>query len=359
MTLPRTFFLLLAVTFLVSCESQNPEAKEKAAHHSTATVQLYPSPLFPRSDRFIANQSALLTSDPLIKSASKNCDLDPETLSSSLVIEQIPNTDLLTITVYHDDENQPKVIVQALLDTYRDHRKKIESTTTTAKLKTLDKEIATLKNLVEQRRKDIPIRASGIPHLDKNSKNPLGATEEQMFQTVRQKLADFKTQRDQITLSRGNLDDLSTENLVTYAAGLDLPENQVTHYYTQHREALETRRTLIAKGLAANHPDVIAIEEKAEGAMQYAKQEAVSLKEVLKTKLELINRQIERMSEMVKDREKNSADLNARDQKYNLAKEAYEDARKALQNSQTNQQTERSKLSSPARPLIIHGWEHE
>lgn len=363
----RILFPFLLLSFLLSsCDSSPPQTetdpKPKGAHHSTATLQLHPSPLFPSSDRFIANQIAILTSGPLIQAAAEKCNITPEALSSTLKIEQIPNTDLLTITAYHDDEKQPKANVKTLLDTYRAHRKKIKITAATGSLKALDQQIRRQSNIVQKNQKDIPIRAYGIPHFDGNHPSPLAATEEQMFQSARQKLADFETQRDQIEIQIKKLAEMPSDDLVTYASGLDLPENQVTYYFTQHREALKSKRELLASGRDEKDPDIIAIQEKADGAMQYAEKEATTLVAVLKTKLALINRQVERMNEMVKEREegpdKNSINYHL-DVKYNLAKATYEKSQAALQAMNIKQQEQRDTLSAPSQILTIHGWVHE
>ena len=176
-----------------------------------------------------------------------------------------------------------------------------------------------------------------------------------MYKRQRQRLADFKTERDQIEPTIKGFFDGSNEDLVNYAAGLELPENQVTYYFDQHREALQQKRALLAKGSKPTHHEVLAAEERAKSAMANATKETKALIPVLKTRLELINRQIERMKEILRDQEKNIPDPRViAHQKHELAKAAYEDSHATLRDLET-----RALLAQTQPPFIIHGWDHQ
>jgi succinoglycan biosynthesis transport protein ExoP len=334
MKLPLIFTSLIAAILFSSCDSSSPT-----------------------SQNFLANQIAILKTGSLIQAASLSAQIPADILSSSLEITPIKGTDLLSITAHHDDEALPKTIVQALLDAYQNHRNHLGAQA----IKPLDEELIKQSDIVQEKRKEMTvwIQSYGIPYFDGDNRSPLGASEQDMFRSARHKLADFQTQRDQIEIQIKELSKMTGDELVEYAAGLDLPENQVTYYFTQHREALEQKRTLLAQGLAANHPDVRAVEERAEGAMDYAKKEAVSLSAVLKTKLELINRQVERIEEMVEDRQEDTPNLSSKQNSYNTAKEAYEQARETLRNLKIQQQETRILLKQPRNLIIIHGWDHQ
>jgi len=144
------------------------------------------------------------------------------------------------------------------------------------------------------------------------------------------------------------------EELIRYAAGLDLPENQVTYYYTQHREALNQRIMMTAQGLGNQHPDIIAIGEKANGAMVNAQKEVQSLKTVLATKLELIKKQVDKMSTMVDTRKDDTVALSLKQNAYNQAKETYEQSRNMLREMKIKQQEARVLLKMPRDPITLH-----
>ena len=265
-------------------------------------------------------------------------------------------TDFIEITVRHAKPDDAKEIADAVSEAYMTRRKKSEVDRAERALEALDGELIAQSDLVQDNRKDLTvlIQQYGIPYFDGGHSNPLGATEQDMFRNARQRLADFETQRDQIKIQIKNLVEMSNEDLIRYAAGLDLPENQVTYYYTQHRESLEMRTTLIAQGLGARHPDIIAVEERAKGSLEYAQKEAVSLKAVLATKLELVNRQVDRMSEMVDARQDDTVDLSLKQHTYNQAKETYEQSRAMLREMKIKQQEARVLLKMPRDPITLH-----
>ena len=265
-------------------------------------------------------------------------------------------TDFIEITVRHAKPDDAKEIADAVSVAYMTRRKKNEVDRAERALEALDGELIAQSDLVQDNRKDLTvlIQQYGIPYFDGGNSNPLGATEESMFHGARRQLAAFETSRDQIKIQIKNLVDMPSEDLIRYAAGLDLPENQVTYYYTNHRASLEMRTTMIAQGLGAKHPDIIAVEERAKGAMAYAQKEAASLKAVLSTKLELINLQVERMSEMVTQRQDDTVELSLKQHTYNQAKEVYQQSRMLLREMKFKQTEARVLLKMPRDPITLH-----
>lgn len=274
------------------------------------------------------------------------------------VVQAMPmrGTDFIQITVRHAKPDDAKEIADSVSEAYMQLRKQREVNRAQSALDALDEELIAQSDMVQDYRKDLTvlIQQYGIPYFDGNNSNPMGTTEQDMFRSARHKLADFQTQRDQIEIQIKALVGMDNQELVEYAAGLDLPENQVTYYFTQYREAVEQRRTMIAQGLGANHPDITAIEERAQGAMEYSRKEAVSLKAVLRTKLELINRQVERMEEMVGDRQNDTVDLSLKQHSYTQAKETYEQSRAMLREMKIKQQEARVLLKMPRDPITLH-----
>ncbi|MFT6498379.1 MAG: capsular exopolysaccharide synthesis family protein [Akkermansiaceae bacterium] len=265
-------------------------------------------------------------------------------------------TDFIEITVRHAKPDDAKEIADAVSVAYMTRRKKNEVDRAERALEALDGELIAQSDLVQDNRKDLTvlIQQYGIPYFDGGNSNPLGATEESMFHSAKRQLAAFETSRDQIKIQIKNLVDMPSEDLIRYAAGLDLPENQVTYYYTNHRASLEMRTTMVAQGLGPKHPDMIAVEERAKGAMELARKEATSLKAVLSTKLELINLQVERMGENVIQRKDDTVELSLKQHTYNSAKEVYQQSRMLLREMKFKQTEARVLLKMPRDPITLH-----
>ena len=283
-------------------------------------------------------------------------DVVIENLKDIVQTDPRRGTDFIEITVRHAKPDDAKEIADAVSVAYMTRRKKNEVDRAERALAALDGELIAQSDLVQDNRKDLTvlIQQYGIPYFDGGNSNPLGATEESMFHGAKRQLAAFETSRDQIKIQIKNLVDMPSDDLIRYAAGLDLPENQVTYYYTNHRASLEMRTTMIAQGLGAKHPDIIAVEERAKGAMEYAQKEATSLKAVLSTKLELINLQVERMSEMVTQRQDDTVELSLKQHTYNQAKEVYQQSRMLLREMKFKQTEARVLLKMPRDPITLH-----
>ncbi len=306
----------------------------------------------------VAAETLKMAADKISLPTRWSMEMDDVIATLKGVVRASPmrGTDFIEIRVRHAKPDDAKEIADAVSEAYMSRRKATEVNRAQKSLDALDEELISQSDKVQDHRKDLTvlIQQYGIPYFDGNRSNPLGATEQDMFRNARQRLAEFETQRDQIEIQIKKLVEMDNQDLVAYAAGLDLPENQVTHYFTQYREALENRRTLIAQGLAERHPDIIAVEERAQGAMSYAQKEAVSLKAVLKTQLELINRQVERMREMVDDRQDDTVDLSLKQHTYTQAKETYEQSREMLREMKIKQQEARVLLKMPRDPITLH-----
>ncbi len=226
---------------------------------------------------------------------------------------------------------------------------KAEPVSREAMLAELDEELIAQSDRVQDHRKDLTVLTQqyGIPYFDGRKANPLGATEEDLFANSRQKLEEFRTQKKQIEGQLKELIAKGDDDLVTYAAGLDLPENQVTEQLSKYREALNEKRSLVGKGLSTKHPEVIEVEKRASGAIELARKEAVELKDVLKTKLQLVDRQVDRMEEFHDYRQGDTVDLSLRQHTYTQAKETYEQSREMLREMKVKQNEARYALGLP------------
>ena len=275
------------------------------------------------------------------------------------IVETTPRrgTDFIEINVRHASASDAKDIAESVAEAYILRRKKTEEDRAKKALKALDNEKRELSDLVQDYRKDLTvlIQQYGIPYFDGGSAgNRLGLSEQAMFQSARAKLANFETQADQIKIQIDKLVQLTSEELISYAAGLDLPQNQVTSYANQNRQAVDRMLDLSAQGLGRRHPDMVTMNQRAKGALEKAHEEVVSLKEVLKTKLDLVEKQVLKMREMVDDRKEDAITLSLKQTNYTQAKEQYEQARGMLREMKFKHSEATILLKMPRDPITLH-----
>jgi hypothetical protein len=146
----------------------------------------------------------------------------------------------------------------------------------------------------------------------------------------------------------------SAEEMISTAAALELPENQVSILYTQYLETLRESQKLAAQGLAEDHPSRVALTTQANELMGNAKKAVISLKEVLNTRLNLVDRQVERMKLTILNKKEISNDRTMRQHEYNSAKEEYEQSRDLLREMKIQQQEQRALLKRPRQAVTRH-----
>ena len=354
--------LVMAFSILtIGCgEKDSPSGK----HQVTAIIQIHPteSNFYTTTENFIANEIVSLSlGTNLTAAASKNNwkpkDINLDEVQKNLVVTQIPETDMARITLHSDDPDQAIKIINDIISSYIHQRKTTEEDRAKKALKALDNEKRELSDLVQDYRKDLTvlIQQYGIPYFDGGSAgNRLGLSEQAMFQSARAKLANFETQADQIKIQIDKLVQLTSEELISYAAGLDLPQNQVTSYANQNRQAVDRMLDLSAQGLGQKHPDMVTMNQRAKGALEKAHEEVVSLKEVLKTKLDLVEKQVLKMREMVDDRKEDAITLSLKQTNYTQAKEQYEQARGMLREMKFKHSEATILLKMPRDPITLH-----
>jgi hypothetical protein len=104
---------------------------------------------------------------------------------------------MASITLHSDDPDQAKDIIEALIESYLVTRKKNEENRAKKALNALDYERRLQSDLVQDYRKELTvlIQQYGIPYFDDGgSGNHLGLTEQAIYRSSREKLADLETE---------------------------------------------------------------------------------------------------------------------------------------------------------------------
>ncbi|MGJ8695441.1 MAG: GumC family protein [Verrucomicrobiaceae bacterium] len=274
------------------------------------------------------------------------------------IVQAVPRrgTDFIEISVRHANSEDAKDIAEAIADAYINRRNRTEHNRAKEALDALDEELQRHGDVVQEKRKALTvlIQQYGIPYFDGRSSSPVGLTEEEMYRRANSKLDQLEQDRNQLEIQIKRLVSTSPDDLIRTAAGLELPENQVSNLYNEYLKTKRNRESAIASGLGPNHPTVKSLDGIAINLMKDAEKEVTSLKEVLNTRLNLVDRQVERMREMVKVKKDDTVDLSMQQHQYNSAKEEYEQARDLLRAMKIQQQEQRVLLRMPRTPITLH-----
>ena len=364
-------FLGALLLITPSCDSPDSasadDAKKKpvAAHHSTATLEIQDARFLiinipqKTEENFIQTQIAIISANSVIEKAATESAIDAKVIRDALWIEPIKDTNLIELSAYHDDAATATRIAEAVVSAYISHLSSLNRQQAEDSLKALDDELALQGDLVQEHRKKLTvlIQQYGFPYSEVLSTSPIGTTEEEIYRKAQTKLDDLQEQRENLSLQIQKLLKGDDDDMVREAAGIDIPENMVTAYFSTYREACDRLASLQAEGLGPEHTNVQSMEQRAESSLEYAKAEVKTLKKVLETKLRLIDRQIEAMENMISSN-MNSRHLPSKLHNYTRAKEDYEQSREVYREMKVKQQEARILLKRPLTPVIIHGWSH-
>ncbi len=228
LTIKNLLVMALAILAVGGGDEDSPSGK----HQVTAVIQIHPTKpnFYTTNESFIANEIATINENFIaneIASLSlgvnltaaalignwKSQDIDPNNIQKNLVVTRISGTDMASITLHSDDPDQAKNIIEALIASYLVTRKKNEEDRAQKALDALEREQRIQRDLVRDFRKEliVLIQQYGIPYFDDGgSGNHLGLTEQAMFRSSREKLADLGTE---LTLLRAENEALERDEV--------------------------------------------------------------------------------------------------------------------------------------------------
>jgi len=251
----------MLLSLVLAAAPLNAGDKATGTHQSTTVIQIHEtvSPLefdIVPSKNFFRNQVATLTTGSVLDRAASDSKIDADKIKKSLSIKIIEGTDLVRITSTSSKADEPKKILNALTEAYVSVRSEGEQKKIAPLLKTMEIEVQRQQDRVQDHRKELTvlIQQYGIPVFDKKP-SPSRQSEEVRYH---EKLDQLAQSRDQLKIQIRKLIETSNKDLIRTAAGLKFPDNRVTGYYTDYRNAEERVSVLFASGLGKKHPEIVA-----------------------------------------------------------------------------------------------------
>ena len=309
-------------------------------------------------EAIIAPQTLSEAADALGLPARWEMDMDDVVKTLKQIVFAMPKrgTDYIEIRVRHANAEDACDISESISSAYISRRNRTEKNRAESALRTLDDELQRHGDLVQEKRTSLTIliQQYGIPYFDGRSASPVGLTEEEMLRRATSKLDTLEQNRDQLEIQIKKLIGIDDEDLIRTAAGLELPENQVSVLYNQYEKMVRDRRSVIANGLGEMHPTVKGMDQTIKDLMADARKAVVTLKEVLNTRLNLVDSQVAKMEDMVGEKKNQTVDLSMQQHKYNSAKDEYEQARALYREMKLQQQEQRVLLRMPRNPITLH-----
>jgi hypothetical protein len=286
--------MALAILAVGCGDGDSPSGK----HQVTAVIQIHPteSKFFPTTEQFIANEIASLSLGTHLTAAAlignwKSQDIDPNNIQKNLVVTRISGTDMASITLHSDDPDQAKNIIEALIESY----------------------------LVNQRK----------------------TTEEDRAKKALQALGSKRfSQSDLVQDCRKELTVLIQQYGIPYFDG----GSDGNHLGASEKAMFQSARAKLA-------------DLETELALLSAKNEALERDEdeqaKLTLQLEVLEKQVPKMRNIVDARKKHAISLSLKQTNYTQAKEYYEQARRVLREMKKKHTEAEILLKMPRDPITV------
>lgn len=262
----------------------------------------------------------------------KKWSLDKESVIAELKgriinTQNIRGTDLISIKVRHVNREDARDIAAEVARSYRDYRREIEGRDSDRALTELKKAVREQEDKVEERRKTLStiVRQKGIIYRGEDSVFGRGGVDDDdAARSAAEAYTKLEQDKMELESQIQSLLKYSSDQLMVYASGLDLPENIVKTLYPQY---LEIKRDLDAaktQGLGDRHPTVLELSGRIANMKRDLDEGVVSLRATLKAQLDLAEARLAKVEILKGDKKETAIQRGLDTQDYVDAKRDFE-----------------------------------
>jgi capsular exopolysaccharide synthesis family protein len=271
--------------------------------------------------------------------------------------QNIRGTDLISIRVRHTNKVDARDIAEEVARSYRQYRSEMERRDSENALLELNKAVRNQEDRVEERRKVLAtiVRTKGIIYKGTDSfYGQTGVDEDQGARTALEAYNELEQEKRKLESQINSLLKYDSDQLMVYAAGLDLPDNIIRNLYPQYLEGKRQLDGFRINGLGAKHPTVMAAVDQIQNMKRQLDEGVVNLRATLTAQLDL---SVDRLKsvEAMKDESREEAIKRGLDaQDYVDAKRDFETDQELLQTMRLKQMGETISSKMPPESVLVH-----
>jgi len=351
-------------------------------YESTATVQVNPRAaemvVFGRSNdpiggmmtpQFFGTEFEVIKSQKVLERVVETLDLtkrwgmDPDEalkmLKNIVDTQNIRGTELITIRVRHTNPEDARDVAMEVAKAYRERRAELENERAKQALAKLDDALREQEDRVEEKRKVLNtiVETKAIPYMGRESifgGHSFGVDEDAVARSASMGYDKLEQEKVQLESQIETLLNYDSDQLIEFAAGLNLPENTVKRIKPEYDEAKTGLIALKASGLGERHPRVVAQKEIIADYRKQLDEGVASLREILRAQLELTKTRLARMKTLKKDRKEELVKRSIDSNDLRDAQQEFEQSREMLDEMRLKYRTKKIELELPRNPIIIH-----
>jgi len=268
--------------------------------------------------------------------------------------QNIRGTDLISILVRHTNKEDARDVTAEVARAYKAYRTEIETRDTERNLFELNKAVRDQEDKVEERRKVLAtiVRTKGIIYKGQDSfYGSSGVDEDQGARTALEAYNSLEQEKMQLESQITSLLKYDSDQLIVYAAGLDLPDNVIKSLYPQYLERKLQFDSLKISGLGERHPTVLAAKENILGLKRQLDEGVVNLRATLQAQLAMAEERLKSVEVRKEDTREEAIKRGLDAQDYVDAKRDFETDQELLQQMKLRQTDE--VIRSKGRPDSI------
>ncbi|GAA5481335.1 GumC family protein [Haloferula sargassicola] len=278
-------------------------------------------------------------------------------LAGMIDAQNIRGTDLIEIQVRAQNPQDARMIAERVSKAYRIRRGELENKRSDQALSELRDAVIAQEDLVEEKRQALTtlIRTEKIPYVSNQSGiNNRTYTEIDDARSAAERYAELEAERIRLESQIETLLRYDGDQLMTYASGLNLPENVIRTLHPQYLEAQRSMNALKAGGLGENHPNVKQQKEIIEGLKGQLEDGVLALRQTLNAQLELTREQAERLKVAADSKEEDAVTMGIARQSFDQARSDFETAQDLLEELKIKEIGEQMQRRISEDPVIVH-----
>jgi len=279
------------------------------------------------------------------------------TLKGIVNTQNIRGTDMISITVRHTDKDDARNVTAEVVRAYRAYRAEIENRDAEKGLRELEKAVQDQEDKVEERRKllAVIVRTKGIIYKGQDSfYGQSGVDEENAAKSALQTFNELEQSKMQLESQINSLLKYNSDQLMVYAAGLDLPDNVIKNLLPQYQEAKRTLDSLKINGLGERHPTVLSAVDQIRGMKQQLDEGVVNLRATLQAQLEMATDRLKNVAIMKDDTREEAIKRGLDAQDYVDAKRDFETDQELLQSLRLQKVAKDIAQKTTDESVVVH-----
>ena len=272
--------------------------------------------------------------------------------------QNIRGTDLISITVRHRKKEDARDVALEVARAYKAYRTDLEGKSLEKTISELNKAVREQVDQVEERRNVLTTitRDSGIAYYgsERGVGGESGMEELQGANFAINEFNRLEAEKVQLETQIDSLLKYSSEQLLIYASGLELPDNIIKTIYPQFLELKRQIDGLKASGLGERHPTVQTNQRVFDSMKDQLDEGVVNLRTRLQGQLETAKERLAKVEAMRDERKIDNIERSIATQDYGDAKRNFETDQALLEQMKLNLVSKEIEAKAVPESIVVH-----